>query len=290
MDNPCDLHDRLVWPEETAAAVKTRLMYVWDALRDENPKSVLDIGCGTGEQLTAYLALLFPGTEIWGVDTDKISIDHAREKYRKIVNLNFSNSVPADHVFDSVIASEVLEHVDNPFQFLLSLRPVLRDGGILIATVPNGYGCSEMMSLTEALLNLTGVLPALKKLRGFIRGGQEVVEASHRDTMAMSPHVNFFSFHRVRTLFKGTGFEVEKYQGRMLLHNFICSRVIDRSERLADWNARMGAVFPALLVSDWMFTLRKNSCFRGNTPAGYHRNFYERVRKRVNDLRYHRGD
>ena len=286
MNSACDTLGQYIWPDETAAALKTRLTFIWNKLKIEKPTSILDIGCGTGEHLTSYLAMLFPGVVILGVDTDKASIDLASNKYNHLKNLTFSTGLPPNRVFDAIIASEVLEHVDNPYQFLLSIRSVLKDGGMLIVTVPNGYGCSEIMSLTEVLLNLTGVITALKKLRRRMKGRHEVIEVPLRDTMAISPHVNFFSFQRVRSLFKYTGFELQSYRGRMLLHNFICSRVIDKSERLADWNARMGAIVPATLVSDWMFTLKKIPHFYENAPLIYQRNFYERVKRYLNNRRY----
>jgi 2-polyprenyl-3-methyl-5-hydroxy-6-metoxy-1,4-benzoquinol methylase len=286
MSSSRDRNGEFIWPDETAAALKTRLKYIWSTLQIEKPRSILDIGCGTGEQLTAYLARLLPHTEVIGVDVDETSISHARIKFKHINNIFFSTIIPSARVFDAVIASEVIEHVDNPYAFLYSLRPVLNDNGLMIVSVPNGYGCSEMMALTEVLLNLTGIWPALKKLRDFMRGRPEDIEAPQRDSMAISPHVNFFSLRKVKSLFKDSGFELRQYQGRMLLHNFICSRVIDKSERLADWNARLGAIFPALLVSDWMFTFKKVPCINENALPVYQRSLYERVKRYLNNRRY----
>lgn len=42
----------------------------------------------------------------------------------------------ADEYFDSVLCSQVLEHVFNPEEFLSEIRRVLRPGGKLLLTVP----------------------------------------------------------------------------------------------------------------------------------------------------------
>ena len=40
-------------------------------------------------------------------------------------------------MFDAVIASEVVEHVANPIQFLQNCSKLLNPGGVLIITTPN---------------------------------------------------------------------------------------------------------------------------------------------------------
>jgi len=284
MNSDFDTNEQFVWPDETATALKTRLMYICNALRVKKPMSVLDIGCGTGDHLTAYLAMLFPRTEILGVDADKASIDHARNKYIHLKNLTFSSSLPPNRVCDAIIASEVLEHVENPYQFLLSLRPALKDNGLLIITVPNGYGCSEIMALIVVLLNLSGVLPALRKVKRFMIKKPKELLLSTTDTLAVSPHINFFGFRKLHTIFVHCGFEFQGYRGRMFLHNFICSMVIDMSKTLAKWNAQLGSVLPPSFVSDWMFTLKKIPCPSENGNKIYQRNLYERLRRYLNDV------
>jgi SAM-dependent methyltransferase len=42
-------------------------------------------------------------------------------------------------VFDSVVASEVIEHLENPSRFLAECRRVLRKNGVLCISTPNPY-------------------------------------------------------------------------------------------------------------------------------------------------------
>src|SRR5262249_16605180 len=64
---------------------------------------------------------------------------------------------PWEGRFDAVVASEVLEHIGDPAAFLGLLGRCLRRNGLLILTVPNGYGPFEIDShLYEALRRVPG--------------------------------------------------------------------------------------------------------------------------------------
>lgn len=272
------------WPRETSSALRTRLEFVYRALLPQKPRKVLDMGCGTGEHLTQYVAQFFPSAVVYGVDSDEKSIRFAAQQYHR-PNLKFSGSIPENVCFDSIIASEVLEHVENPYDLLLSLRSKLANDGLLVVTVPNGYGCSELMTAVESLLHLSGVMKAMRKARQVLSPGRRP-DGPRPDTLAISPHINFFRFKRVLRMFSECGFGLMAYQGRMFLHNFICSVVIDKSESLSKINTDLGKSLPACMVSDWMFALKKNkrAAFTGHKV--YQRNLYERMRKLLNQKRF----
>lgn len=50
------------------------------------------------------------------------------------------NSKLSNHNFDSIIAGEIIEHLENPYQFLRDLHPLLNDEGRLILSTLNPLG------------------------------------------------------------------------------------------------------------------------------------------------------
>lgn len=268
MGNVLTQLDRL--PDETSLALATRIRFTLDAIRARGAKRILDMGCGTGEQLTAYIARHCPEATILGVDPDKITIDMARRRFAELTNLSFQYEMPVGVKYDAIIASEVLEHVENPYQFIELLTSRLNRNGVLILTVPNGYGVSEIMAMLESLLTITKIWPAILKAKSSLLGTAVHGNTQKTDTLAISPHINFFSYNRIMTVFRRAGVKVTRYQGRMFLHHFIFTSILNRSKSLAALNVKLGKLLPPGFVSDWMFVARQKA------NAGFEKRIYKR--------------
>jgi SAM-dependent methyltransferase len=256
-----------------------RLAFVGALVRERAPQCILDIGCGTGTQLTAPLAAEFPDVAILGVDEDEASLDWAR-RHHDAANLRFTTSaaLSGDVAFDLVIASEVLEHVAAPDDFLRFLRTRLTPGGRLAITVPNGYGVFEWCALGEVLLNLSGLQAVLRRLKR----GRGAVAPSEALTLAVSPHANFFSFRELHRLFAEAGLAVEHYQPRTVFCGYIIDSLI-RAPRLVAANARLADRLPFWCAADWMFTL---TVAGPPQPSTWRRGAWARWRKRLNERRW----
>ena len=102
----------------------------------------IDVGCGGGI-LSERLKRL--GGNITGIDSSKQSIDvandHAKKSNLKIKYECISTSKFLKKYnnlkFDVVIASEVIEHVNNRSKFLSDLSNLLKDRGLIIITTLN---------------------------------------------------------------------------------------------------------------------------------------------------------
>jgi SAM-dependent methyltransferase len=237
-------------PEDAYGRAK-RQRFVEAVIRQAQPRTVLDFGCGTGTQLTWPLAEAFPQVSFLGIDSDQPTIDWAR-KQPVPSNLSYAiqDDSPSERRFDLIIASEVLEHVEAPDELLRRFRDRLAEGGRLVVTIPNGFGPFEMMSLTEHLLTLSGVLPLLRRLKHLVLGKPRI-ESSQALTLAISPHINFFSRSVMLGLLRGAGFEVARFQSRTVFCGFIIDWVIRGP--LISWNAQLADHLPAWCASDWMF-------------------------------------
>ncbi len=95
---------------------------------------VLDVGCGLGHSL---LELESINCKAYGVDPD-INAKKLAKKFK----LNFRQGFISDNPFpkekfDYIIANQVLEHTNNPIQFLRDCKKRLTDKGEIILSFPN---------------------------------------------------------------------------------------------------------------------------------------------------------
>lgn len=108
----------------------------------------LDIGCGAG-LLSEPIARL--GANILSVDASKEMIDVAKIRQGNMLHdedvqaIEYTEATTEDLIdlgldgkFDVVVASEVIEHVPSPTQFLKEISMLLRPGGhCFVSTIAN---------------------------------------------------------------------------------------------------------------------------------------------------------
>jgi SAM-dependent methyltransferase len=104
-----------------------------DALR------VLDVGCSFAYGSAAIQAGGPDSRVVVGVERDPEHLRGARERYPWITVLDGdATDLPvADAVAEAVTLLDVVEHVDRPERAIAEARRVLRDGGVLIVSVPH---------------------------------------------------------------------------------------------------------------------------------------------------------
>jgi 2-polyprenyl-3-methyl-5-hydroxy-6-metoxy-1,4-benzoquinol methylase len=93
---------------------------------------VLDFGSGSGAIGSELTKLGFK--EIYSVEIDDLTRDHTKELY-----LRSEKTLEAfqDTKFDIVLLLDVLEHLENPQEFLKDLTKFLNPNAILLISVPN---------------------------------------------------------------------------------------------------------------------------------------------------------
>lgn len=95
-------------------------------------EKVLDIGCGNG---SVTFSLAEAGAIVTGIDINESLIQSARHHYKR-ANLSFivgdaTKALP-DGCFDVVVLSNVLEHIDDRQQFLMTVCEKVRPKRFLI--------------------------------------------------------------------------------------------------------------------------------------------------------------
>ena len=109
---------------------------LFDVLQKTRPRTVLCAGCGEG-YVVSYLAQQNPELQLTAVDRDREALAFARRHYGEKAHFQHGNvyDLPfPDSTFDTVLCSEVLEHLEHPGRALSELRRVA--GKHVVLTVP----------------------------------------------------------------------------------------------------------------------------------------------------------
>ena len=266
---------------ECTYGLQKRLDFLSQVISTTQPVRVLDVGCGTGANLTERLAQQFPQSDFIGIDSDATSTAFANRQ-RIAANVQYLVETAGDGLglFDLVIASEVIEHVEDPLAFLAFLKGRLTPAGRVVLTLPNGYGPYELASLIETLMHLSGIYWVLRSMKRL--AVPKPATSAVVDTLAISPHINFFAYSAVRSMIEASGFQIAKFLPRTFLCGFGFDHVI-RSKRLIAWNAKVSDHLPAQCASAWMFVLTPTQAI---TPYAYKRGYGARLRRYLNEKRW----
>ena len=95
---------------------------------------VLDLGCGAGDVSRAAP----PGVCVVGIDHDQGALELASRHGQVLAwDAGTGRRLPFPrNRFDAVVAKDVLEHLDRPWDTVREMRAVLRPGGLALASVP----------------------------------------------------------------------------------------------------------------------------------------------------------
>jgi cyclopropane fatty-acyl-phospholipid synthase-like methyltransferase len=108
-------------------------------------RRLLDVGCATGFFMEAAAD---EGFDVRGVEFSTVAISLARPDIReRIVRGDVNELLSREpEKFDVVTAFDIIEHVQNPENFLQQLREILKPGGILAISSPDtGHALRYLM-------------------------------------------------------------------------------------------------------------------------------------------------
>jgi SAM-dependent methyltransferase len=252
--------------EENPWGYAKRLRFIKEAITAEyagrSPGSirVLDVGCGNGSLIAIPLARC--GFAVTGIDLHRPSIEHARRLGSAMPNARFLETPVADLVtllFDVIILSEVMEHVSDPESLLLDSLRHLKPQGIVLITVPNGYGEFEIDWWIFRTFHLQRAIDLIRKFRacGSVPSAPQHPQDVPATDNQVCGHVQFFRRGRLRKLFQRCSLAIAKESAG----GFICGPVVcytlARYRRFIEWNVRIADKLPLALVSSWYFVLRR---------------------------------
>lgn len=153
------------------------------------PRNILDVGCFCGGN-GRWLKARFPHCHITGIEFLEKAAAIASKDYDRVIPKRFEDvSFESDKLgpgnFDAIIAADVLEHLYNPWQALLRLKPLVSSSGALYASIPN-------------VRNLRVIQPLAKGRWPYDKAGLKDVT-----------HLRFFTHKEVTKMFEETGWKIK---------------------------------------------------------------------------------
>lgn len=230
---------------------------------------VLELGCGNGRIVT--LPVAEQGFEVVGIDLHSPSIEDARA-YSTLPNVHFVcgdfREAPQQGEFHAVILSDVLEHVHEPAAMLEVALRALRPDGIVLISIPNGYGPYEIeqflirKKILWLPLVIVRTLVALGvRVKHALRGAPAPTPAPAPYNFD-SPHVQHFTLGRFTDLVGSSALRVTVRRNGAWIGGDLTYFLFYFAPRLVPACLRVADALPVRLVSTWYF-----ECRRADTPV-----------------------
>lgn len=219
---------------------------------------VLEPGCGNGRNVT--LPSAEQGFSVTGVDLHEPSIASARG-CNKLATARFLSgdfrTLSSDEFFHVVILSDILEHIEDPRHMVEVALSHLTTHGMILISIPNGYGPFEI----ERFLIRIGLLKPILAMIHFLGGikrrifGQRISAGPVYNEE--SGHVQFFTLRRFRLLLSECGLQIARQKNGCLFGADLTSYLFRFFPALAPLSLAFADRLPASAVSTWYF-----QCFR----------------------------
>jgi SAM-dependent methyltransferase len=264
-EDPVDLstgrdarHDDPPLPPENMSGHTKKLRFILDHLRRHirhhgAPVNLLDFGCGNGAAVSRFL--MIDGVRYHGVDIHEPSLAHARRHFGGDHTV-FLDEVPADQAFDVLVYADIIEHLDEPVAVLKQHAAALEPDGVLIGSVPNGFGPFENEKRLDRWLKISAILDLPARIRRNT-GNAPPPNPAAVPYNAESGHVQFFTRESLRSTLDRAGYRLCTFLNGAFLGAPLSERYLFRGESIAQWNARVADRLPHWAVSTWLFTAEK---------------------------------
>ncbi|MBX2829851.1 MAG: class I SAM-dependent methyltransferase [Rhodospirillales bacterium] len=244
-------------PPENVYATSKKIKFVQSELLHHSQKvgrdiNVLDFGCGNGEEMARFI--VDDNIHYTGVDIHLPSLEHARDELGSDKAI-FLERVPEDEIFDVIVMSEVLEHLDDPVGILNTLVPKLRPGGIFLCSVPNGYGLTEIEKYVDAKLKIYKILRLVKRKIA----GNRNLRPSIKDVPYNyeSGHVQFYTKFSLRRIVQQTGLDFKVFKNGSLMGADLSGATIFMFKPLITANVWIADFLPFWAAATWHFVLAR---------------------------------
>lgn len=155
-----------------------------------SPRRFLELGCATGA-FGAEVKKRFPEASFVGIEAGRAASEQAATRIDRVIcarleDLDLAAQGFRPGEFDCLIAADILEHLVNPWDVLVRVKPFLAPNALVLASIPN----ARNLMLVESLL---------------VKGEWTYADRGLLDIT----HLRFFTLSGIRRLFEETGYRFE---------------------------------------------------------------------------------
>ncbi|GAB6012164.1 class I SAM-dependent methyltransferase [Viscerimonas tarda] len=168
-------------------------------------EKTLDVGCGSGV-FSKNLKKISGNVETYGIEIveqyAKIAEQHIDHVFTGSID-EFYDKLP-DSYFDCIFFNDVLEHLVEPEECLKSLKPKLKAGKIVIASIPNIRNIGILLDLL------------FKKDWRYTESG-----------IMDKTHLRFFTKKSIIRMFDNCGYKIERIEGINSVSRYCLTSIIN---------------------------------------------------------------
>lgn len=182
------------------------------ALVPQDCRRILDVGCGFGG--LGRLLRERSECEVFGVELNPAADTYLRETYKRFWIGDVESTVlPVEQgYFDCIVFADVLEHLVDPWKTLKRYSAYVRNGGHVVASIPNVRNLSLLFNLVA-------------------KGRWRYEDSGLLDR----GHLRFFTRKEIVNLFTQAGLTIES--------------VLGNKDKYSFWK-RLAVVVPTVLIPD----------------------------------------
>jgi ubiquinone/menaquinone biosynthesis C-methylase UbiE len=194
-----------------------------EKLLELDPKAkLLDCGCREGDN-TCLLAGKIGAKQVIGLDYTFSALTEAIKKGILPLRSDLNHSIPLSHnSIDVIIASDVLEHLVNPYVFISEMFRVLKPGGYIILDTPNLASWHNIFALLIGVQPFSGPnittmedsdVDLVRRMHRSTHGLPEDGEYHEHGEKELTRHIVVVAYISLIRLLNKIGFRIEKAYG-----------------------------------------------------------------------------
>jgi len=215
--------------------------------------NILEIGCSNGRNISLPLAEL--GFNVRGIDLHAPSIAWAKAhntyQNASFVCQDFSTFSKNDK-FSVVILSDILEHIENPLNFMHLAVAHLKKNGIVLICIPNGYGPYEIEQRFLRITRLGNLLNLIKLRVKKLNKNFKTKETAYNHD---SGHIQFFRMADIYQLACDAGLGIDEKANGALFGGDVTYTLGVLFPFIVKFSLRLADHLPHWMVTTWYFRL-----------------------------------